>query len=116
MFLTTPSAPIKGCLQRYFLEVASTPPREEGNSSSFAIFILWATRPLTRITFLLRFLLYFRRTLSSLLRASMHRLLCGLLDRMSRLLYRVFRIAAGLLNVLFRTILRPADAGAADNQ
>jgi hypothetical protein len=29
-FLTTPSAPIKGCLRRYFFEVASTPPLEEG--------------------------------------------------------------------------------------
>src|SRR6476620_3773378 len=43
--LTTPSAPIKGCLRRYFLEVASTPPLEEGNSSSFPDFVLWATRP-----------------------------------------------------------------------
>jgi len=32
MFLTTPSAPIRGCLRRYFLEVASTPPLEEGTS------------------------------------------------------------------------------------
>src|SRR5262245_37332235 len=39
MFLTTPSAPIKGCLRRHFLEVASTPPLEEGNSSSFAIML-----------------------------------------------------------------------------
>jgi hypothetical protein len=32
-FLTTPSAPRFGCLRRYFLEVASSPPPEEGNSS-----------------------------------------------------------------------------------
>jgi hypothetical protein len=37
MCLTTPSAPINGCLRRYFLEVASTPPLEEGNSSRFMI-------------------------------------------------------------------------------
>src|SRR5262250_1651087 len=37
MFLTTPSAPIKGCLRQYFLEVASTPPLEEGTSSSSTI-------------------------------------------------------------------------------
>jgi len=34
MCLTTPSAPIKGCLRRNFLEVASTPPLEEGNSTA----------------------------------------------------------------------------------
>jgi hypothetical protein len=38
MFLTTPSAPNhKGCLRRYFLEVASTSPLEEGTSSSFSV-------------------------------------------------------------------------------
>jgi hypothetical protein len=37
MFLTTPSAPIKRCLRRYFLEVASTPPLEEGISSSLTV-------------------------------------------------------------------------------
>ena len=37
MCLTTPSAPIKGCLRQYFLEVASTPPLEEGNTSRFTI-------------------------------------------------------------------------------
>jgi len=35
-FLTTPSAPVKGSLRRYLLEVASTPPLEEGTSSSLA--------------------------------------------------------------------------------
>src|SRR5262245_44662522 len=30
ILLTTPSAPIEGCLRRYFLEVASTPPLERG--------------------------------------------------------------------------------------
>src|SRR5439155_1805333 len=39
--LTTPSAPTRGCLRRYFLEVASTPPLEEGNSSGFTISSLW---------------------------------------------------------------------------
>src|ERR687887_297054 len=34
LFRTTPSAPIKGCLRRYFLEVASPPPLEQGNSSA----------------------------------------------------------------------------------
>jgi hypothetical protein len=43
IFLTTPSAPIKGCLRRYFLEVASTPPLEEGNNSSLTISSHWAT-------------------------------------------------------------------------
>src|SRR3954453_17459710 len=37
MFLTTPSAPIKGCLRRYFLQVAAPPPLEEGNRSHFTI-------------------------------------------------------------------------------
>src|SRR5262249_39538792 len=32
-----PSAPIYGCLRRYFLEVASTPPLEEGNNSSLMV-------------------------------------------------------------------------------
>src|SRR3954471_24868135 len=36
MFLTTPSAPFKGCLRQYFLEVASTPPLKEGNRSGFS--------------------------------------------------------------------------------
>jgi hypothetical protein len=31
--LTTPAAPLKGCLRRYFLEGASTPPLEEGNTT-----------------------------------------------------------------------------------
>ena len=41
-FLTTPSAPIKGGLRRYFLR--SRPPLlyEEGTRSSFQNFILWA--------------------------------------------------------------------------
>src|SRR5215813_9240294 len=31
MFFTTPSAPIKGCLRRYFLEVASVPSSGRGD-------------------------------------------------------------------------------------
>jgi hypothetical protein len=31
--LTTPAAPFKGCLRRYFLEGASTPPPKEGNTT-----------------------------------------------------------------------------------
>src|SRR5262249_20263164 len=34
---TTPSAPIKGRLRRYLLEVASTPPLEEGTSSRLTV-------------------------------------------------------------------------------
>jgi hypothetical protein len=47
-FLTTPSAPIKGGLRRYFLEVASTPPPEEGNNRGLAIFARCATAPTRR--------------------------------------------------------------------
>ena len=45
-FLTTPSAPIKGCLRRYFLEVASTPPLEEGNSSIPVAFFPLSNTPI----------------------------------------------------------------------
>ena len=48
MCLTTPSAPIKGCLRRNFLEVASTPPLEEGNSSRFYVLSHWAFHSLER--------------------------------------------------------------------
>src|ERR1044071_2583953 len=48
MFLTTPSAPIKGCLRRHFLDVASTPPLEEGTSSNLTVSPFGTTSPSQR--------------------------------------------------------------------
>src|SRR5262249_48590096 len=51
MCLTTPAAPIKGCLRRYFLEVAATPPLEEGTICFLLFFARWATpAPTMRVT------------------------------------------------------------------
>src|SRR5438876_489635 len=44
-FLTTPSAPDRGCLRRHLLEVASTPPLEEGTICFRGLDLLFGNNP-----------------------------------------------------------------------